>query len=316
VTGLSVRGALCLLLLLCGYAQGPQAADDSCPPESGPAVQVLGSGGPIADDARASSAYLLWLDGRSRALIDFGGGAFLRFGEAGAAFEDLDFIGLSHFHTDHAADLPALLKSGYFSDRRRPLPVAGPEAGRGFPGLGEFLGGLLDPDRGSFRYLAGYRTGTGGLARLAPIEVPGGVDDPVALDRRTSDRFRVEALYVPHGIVPTVAFRLRVGDRRIVFASDQRGDSDAFVAFSKDADLLVMHMAIPGDADAIARGLHATPAVIGSVAAQAGARTLLLSHFMARSLRRLEDHLAEVRERFDGRIVVAEDLACLALAGD
>ncbi len=121
---------------------------------------------------------------------------------------------------------------------------------------------------------------------------------------------------MPHGIVPTVAFRLRIGDRRIVFASDQRGDSDAFVAFSKDADLLVMHMAIAGDADAIARGLHATPAAIGSVAAQAGAGTLLLSHFMARSLRRLEDHVAEVRGRYDGRIVVAEDLACLRLATD
>ena len=86
-----------------------------CPPPQGVALQVLGSGGPIADDARASSAYLVWVDGKSRVLIDSGGGAFLRFGEAQANFSELEFIGLSHFHTDHSADFPALLKSGYLS---------------------------------------------------------------------------------------------------------------------------------------------------------------------------------------------------------
>ena len=68
-------------------------------------LQVLGSGGPIADDARASSSYLVWVDGESRVLVDAGGGAFVRFGEAGAKFSELDIIAISHFHTDHSADL-------------------------------------------------------------------------------------------------------------------------------------------------------------------------------------------------------------------
>lgn len=72
-----------------------------CPPATGVALQVLGSGGPIADDGRASSSCLIWVDGKSRVLIDAGGGAFLRFGEARASSHDLDFIGLSHFHADH-----------------------------------------------------------------------------------------------------------------------------------------------------------------------------------------------------------------------
>ena len=65
---------------------------EQCPPPQGVALQVLGSGGPIADDARASSAYLVWVDGKSRVLIDAGGGAFLRFGEAQANFSDLECI--------------------------------------------------------------------------------------------------------------------------------------------------------------------------------------------------------------------------------
>jgi hypothetical protein len=54
------------------YAEPAQ----QCPPPQGVALQVLRSGGPIADDARASSAYLVWVDGKSRVLIDFGGGEF------------------------------------------------------------------------------------------------------------------------------------------------------------------------------------------------------------------------------------------------
>ena len=121
-----------VLLTAFTAASGGAAATEGpadCPPEQGVAVQVLGSGGPAADDERASSAYLVWLDGRARVLVDAGGGAFLRFGEAGARFEDLDIVALSHFHADHSVDVPALMKSGYFSDRQRPLGVAGPDVG-------------------------------------------------------------------------------------------------------------------------------------------------------------------------------------------
>jgi hypothetical protein len=133
-----------------------------CPPEKGIGLQVLGSGGPIADDARASSSYLVWVDGRARLMIDAGGGSFLRFGEAGARFADLDFVGLSHFHTDHSADFPALLKSGFFSRRKRDLAVAGPSGSGPFPGLATYLDSMLNRDDGAYGYLSGYLDGTGG----------------------------------------------------------------------------------------------------------------------------------------------------------
>ncbi|MEO1204683.1 MAG: MBL fold metallo-hydrolase, partial [Pseudomonadota bacterium] len=71
------------LLALGGLLSGPAIASaDSCPPADGVAVQVLGSGGPIADDDRASSGYLVWVDGKARAMIDAGNGSLLRFAEA------------------------------------------------------------------------------------------------------------------------------------------------------------------------------------------------------------------------------------------
>jgi len=279
----------------------------SCVVNSGVTLQVLGSGGPIADDGRASSAYLVWVDGESRMLIDAGGGTFLRFGQAGARFEALDFIGISHLHTDHSAALPALLKSGGFSSRERPLPVAGP-AGEGvFPGLAAFLDAMLDPERGAYAYLSGYLDGTNGLSRLEPREIETG-DPQLAFE---TDDLRVDAMRVPHGIVPAVAFRVTAQGRTLVFGSDQNLGDPAFTTFASGADVLVLHMVVPEGVEGPGRALHAPPSVIGEVAGKAAPGTLVLSHFMARSLRDLDANVARVRERYDGDIVVADDLACV-----
>ncbi len=42
-------------------------SEERCPPPDDAALQVLGSGGPIADDGRASSSYIVWIDGAARA---------------------------------------------------------------------------------------------------------------------------------------------------------------------------------------------------------------------------------------------------------
>src|SRR6266545_501432 len=70
------------------------------------AVQILGSGGPRVNRDRASSSYLLWIDAQARILVDMGGGAFLRFGQAQAKLSDLSLVAISHLHPDHDSDVP------------------------------------------------------------------------------------------------------------------------------------------------------------------------------------------------------------------
>ena len=293
--------AICLVAAACS----PDA--EVCDKNQGVTLQILGSGGPIADDARASSGYLVWDDGRSRVVIDAGGGVFLRFGEAGASFEDLDFIGLSHLHTDHSADFPALVKSGNFSNRQRALAIAGPGGEGIFPGLKAWLRVMLHRDGGAYGYLGAFLTGTDGSPMLAQREIVG---SDIAIAYR-SDDLEVEALRVPHSIVPATAFRVTIGDESLVFASDQNGNDPAFVDFAAGASVLVMHMAVPEDVQGVGRRLHAPPSVIGDIAARAAPGKLVLSHFMARSLRDIDDNVALVRERYKGDIVLAEDLACV-----
>lgn len=303
-----------LLVILLGFiaALSRAIAAESCS-DTGLALQVLGSGGPIADDQRASTGYVVWIDGKSRLVVDAGGGTFVRFGESGAAFGELRFVGLSHFHTDHSADFPALLKSGYFSERTKPLPVAGPSAGGPFPGLNTFLNSMLNENRGAFGYLSGYLDGSDGLVEVLPVEVA--PDGPERVFEEVIDgrAVTIDALHVPHGSVPTLAFRVSVDDTTVVFAGDQNGSKAAFTEFAKAAQMLVMHLAVPEGAAGNAVKLHARPSRIGEIAGNAGPDRLVLSHFMARSLQDLDGNIQVVSQAFEGEVHVAADLDCLRL---
>ena len=310
----NMKSPIPMLISVCALFTGQACAEQAplCPPSEGVALQVLGSGGPIADDARASSSYIIWVDGKSRVLIDAGGGSFLRFGEAHANFNDLEFVGLSHFHADHSADFVALLKSGNFAGRQRPLTVAGPSGSNRFPGLDDFLQANLNATDGAFKYLAGYLDGSGNLPKLDAIEIAEDADAGSDL-LATQDLISIFAQHVPHGIVPALGFRIEVQGKSIVFSSDQNGSDPEFAKFAQDASLLVMHMPIPEGAGDAAKQLHAVPSRIAEIAAAASADRLLLSHFMARSLKNLDDNVQIVREGFEGSLLLAEDLRCIWL---
>ena len=121
----------------------PASAQDSCS-EHPIALQVLGSGGP-AGVGRASAAYLIWVDGKARVLIDAGGGTFKTFHEAGAAVEDLDLLAMTHFHPDHSAEIPALLWIN-----ETDMLLSGPTGSDMYPSADEYVNGLFGA-KGVFR---------------------------------------------------------------------------------------------------------------------------------------------------------------------
>jgi ribonuclease BN (tRNA processing enzyme) len=294
---LSFLGAL----LLSGI---PAAAQVACG-EGGVVLQILGSGGPFGV-GRASAGYLVWIDGVGRIMVDAGGGTFKSFHEAGGKVGDLDLLALSHFHPDHSSEVPALLWI-----QPTDLLVSGPSGNAGYPSVGEYVTGLFGP-RGVFRTVTEGvepETLTVDVASLEPAEV------------FQDGSVRVRGLGVPHADVPAVGYRVDIGDVSIGFSSDQNGSDPAFAEFVAGVDVLVVHLAAAETASGFGAALHAKPSVWGQMATDAGVGTLVLSHLSRTAPRGprnpegdlpgLRESLDHLRSRFDGPLVIAEDLMCV-----
>ncbi len=275
---------------------------------NGVAVQVLGSGGPEMQDKRASTSYLIWENGRARVIVDAGGGSALRFGESGAQMSQLDIFLFSHFHIDHSGDFPALIFSSWFEDRKRPLPVFGPPGNKFMPSTTEFVQDLFSDPHGAWRYLSELvESGAEGSYQLQPHNVVAG-STPLLVFHNAD--MTVYAVRVIHGVFPALAWRVEIGGKRIVFSGDTNGEGDGLTRLASNADLFVAHNAVPEGATGIERRLHMPPSVIGTIAADAHVKQLVLSHRMLRTVGKESETEAEIRRKFSGPIAFANDLDC------
>jgi ribonuclease BN (tRNA processing enzyme) len=274
----------------------------------GVAVQVLGSGGPELQDKRASSSYLIWEDGQPRVLVDAGGGSALRFGESGAQMSQLDLILFSHFHEDHSGDFPALIKSSWFEDRRRALPIYGPVGNQFMPSTTEFVYDLFGDKHGAYRYLSELLVpGEGGTYRMQPHNVVGTSSPQVAF---RGNGFAVSSVRVIHGPVPALAWRVEIGGKDIVFSGDTNGNGEPLPKLAANADLFIAHNAVPEGVTGVERNLHMPPSVIGKIAGAAHVKHLVLSHRMLRTLWKEEQTTSEIRKSYAGPLDFANDMDC------
>ncbi|MBV9566215.1 MAG: MBL fold metallo-hydrolase [Bradyrhizobium sp.] len=305
---------ICLLGILCTSLNSQSAFGQSCG-ATPVAVQILGSGGPRLNPTRASSSYLLWLDGHARILIDMGGGAQHRFGESQAKLEDLWMVGISHLHPDHVSDLPAFLWSSR-EVRTDPLKIFGPTGNDAAPDFATFLNRLFDEKTGAFPVMGSALGGTYGGGGVRP-DIGRVVTGSVRLDIGVIDAAKaapslvlqregttVTAQGIPHGNMPTLAYRVQTGNVSVVFSSDQNGTDPKFVEFAKGANVLIMHLAVAPGADV---PLHATPAVVGRIAQEAGVGQLILSHI---GLFDIDEAVADLRKYYSGPLIIGADLQC------
>ena len=254
-------------------------------------LQILGSGGPLDSDGRASSSYIVWIDGESRIMVDSGSGTKVNFHKSGANFNQIDLVALSHFHPDHSAELPAVLwpRGGSFK-------ISGPSASGIFPSIEDFLN-LMFAEGGAFHVQA---------ERLDIV--------PITVDIRSSETTEVwqegdilvRGRSVPHGGVPAVGYRIDVGEYSIAFSSDQNGSSESYNELIKDVDVLVVHFGTTETSNSIS---HAKPSVWGKMAESANAGRVVVSHIT--NTNALENSLNILREHYSGPVTVAEDLLCV-----
>lgn len=253
------------------------------------AVTVLGSGTCVPSLERSSCSVLVETGGR-KWLIDSGAGTLRRLLEAGTTHLDISCLLYSHLHPDHTGELvPLLFATKYPAGvhRAEPLTVI---AGRGFADFFRRLKGAygdwIELGPGAFRII---EMDTGGRDHLTLH----GVD--------------LHTMPVEH-TPQSVAFSITgPAGRRVVYSGDT-DTSDSLAELASGADLLICESAFPA---ALKTRGHLTPAEAGAIAARAGVRRLLLTHFYPACDQ--ADVEAECRTTYRGPLTLARDLMRIVL---
>jgi ribonuclease Z len=229
--------------------------------------------------------------------------------EAGYAHLPLTAIAFTHLHSDHVTGILDVLWAGWIQRRWDVAPVV-----YGPPGTQHFMDHLM------LAMAYDIRVRTGPILtpeRLVPrvVEVEEGWQ-VAGKDWRLA-AFRVEHLPVDEAF----GFRLDQGAASVVVSGDTKV-SQNLIKHSKDADLLVHEVfwgqglrdaaAAAKDAEERARfelldTYHTSSEDVGKVAAQAGAKHLVLSHII-RSRGNQEDFGKDIRPDYGGKLTVSEDL--------
>ena len=274
-------------------------------------VTLLGTGCPQVDPHRFGPASLVRAVGR-QFLIDCGSGVTQRLLAAGSSGAALDAVLLTHLHSDHVVDLYQLIISGWHQGRERPQRIFGPAGTRAFA---EATMAVWQSEREG-RIAWEQRPSTAAL-ELDVVEF----EEGVIWD---ADGVRIAAFEVDHRPVqPAFGFRFEAGGRRVAFSGDTTV-CDNLIAWARDVDLLVHECFIHqemvarrgGRAD---QGLenvaayHTLSSAVGKVASRAGARLLVLNHFVPVAFER-DALLREVTADFAGPVVIGEDLLTIDVA--
>lgn len=220
-----------------------------------------------------------------------------------ARFADLDAILLSHLHTGHSGDIPAFIKGSFLTDRNTNLVIAGPAGNDRMPGTSTFMKKLIGPE-GAFRYLSSYLEDDTEAYTLNPLDMP-----TRSVGHLSGEGWHASSLPVRHGPIRAVSWRADLGGCVVVYAGDMSDAPETFTAFARNADLLILHAAIPENARPAARRLHMIPSELVSLANQLTPGQILLSHFMKRS----EQGAPESFQRIIAPMVLARDGLSLEL---
>jgi ribonuclease BN (tRNA processing enzyme) len=297
-------------------------------PPAGARLVLLGTqGGPNYNATRGEAANAIVVDGQPY-LVDCGYGTLAALKKAGVNHRQIARIFLTHLHDDHTADLAALLNRQWTDGRVDPVTVAGPFGTRRMVeaaiAFGEANAAIRLVDEARTVKPADMFRGQDLEARATPGEVYR--DERVTVRSVENTHYPVESKQkMPYR---SVAYRIDARGRSFVISGDT-AYSTGLVALAKGAEILVceaidvvaMRKAFDG---MVARGMYAdnpegvwkhivathTPLEdAGRMAAEAGVRTLVLTHLVPGALDPLPDdtYLAPARKTFRGDVVLGRD---------
>jgi ribonuclease BN (tRNA processing enzyme) len=269
------------------------------------------SGGPRVRATGRSNSSTLILINNIPYVIDCGYGASKQVLAAGVAHDRLRYIFCTHLHSDHSIEYGTLFYNAWVTGLPVTIETYGP------PGLEKMT-------RDFFSYMRiDIDTRIVDEGRLDPRKMIAAHDIAKAGPVMQNDDVKVSCILVPHPMIKhAFAYRFDAKDRSIVISGDT-AYSLALADFAKGADVLVHEVMYLPRIEALVERLpnatrlrqhllasHTVPEDVGRVAARAGVKTLVLSHFVPGDDPTITDEMWSegVRKNFGGQIIVGRDL--------
>ena len=124
---------------------------------------------------------------------------------------------------------------------------------------------------------------------------------------------KISAIPIHHGDVPTLAWRVEVDDKSVVFAGGFNNLKNIVPKFAKESDLLVVTHAIPEGTRGTAREKYLVPSQIGRIAATANVRIVLLGGRHSRTQGVESVTQKAIESVYDGSLIFGGELECWGL---
>lgn len=315
--------------LAISLAAAPANAAPACPALRW--VTLGTAGGPVPAPERAEPSNLL-IAGDAHMLVDAGDGAVNQLARAKIAQPQITAVFISHHHMDHTGGLPALIGLRWMNNIPGKLKVYGP------PGTQEIVNGALLAMKPQSRI--GFGLGTASPPPESSVEVIELADGAqVKIGEIT-----VTAAANSHFDHPgprqaneaqSLSYRFALGARSITYTGDT-GPSDAVTRLAQGTDMLVSEViALDSILASIRKSRpdmseelfgqmrrhlsthHITAADIGLMAAKAGARRVVLTHYavppgpiapFAKPFR------ADIARNYAGPVALAQDISSFQVA--
>ncbi len=241
-------------------------------------LTVLGAGTCLPVANHSASGYLVRID-ETPLLLDAGPGTIARLNAAGVSYCDLEYVFITHLHSDHTLDLATLMQALVATPgwkREKPLYLTGCR------GLAGFMRNL----QCTFDGIApkGYE-----LRLCEMVE-----------ELKQFPLWTVETAFTGHA-GDSVALRIEAEGRALVYSGDAVETPD-LVRLAHHADLFVCECSLPNGWPPTN---HLMAGTVGRIARGANVKRLLLTHLYPPALE--SDVVAQAHEEFAGEIDVALD---------
>jgi ribonuclease BN (tRNA processing enzyme) len=280
--------------------------------QSGTRLVLLGTGGGprVTAKGRAKPATLIVANGIPY-VVDCGDGVALQLVRAGIALDALRYVFITHHHSDHNLDYGNLIYDAWAAGLRKPVDTYGP------PPLAAMTEAYWQLNRFDIetRIADEGRVDLRKLVTAHEFEKDGQV-------MRNED-VRVTAARVRHPPIDNAfAYRFDCPGRSIVISGDT-AYAPSLVELAKGADVLVCEAMHLGGLEALLKKVpnaatlrehllasHTVTEEVGKMAAEAGVKTLVLSHLVPSDDPSITEEMwiEGARKYYKGTIVVGRDL--------